>query len=190
MLAASRRRRATFAPATVGSVVLLAAAPSAWAAPRLDFTKSETVAVGSVVKTTSEKQGSLFVTRLEIQVNSCAKGPCPSTVVVTVPGGRVGDYEQVVVDHPVPKVGEALAVSITFGRHHLHRLEIPAEAAAFTEALHGLVSVSRPPQSVPVAPATVAQPPVKTPNFVAPRLVVETRKPGAEDHGADPPVES
>jgi hypothetical protein len=146
-----RKRRVLWLAAAMPVMAL--AAPST----ELDLSKADDVAVGAVVSTKSENRSGQFVTELKVNVTRCAKGGCAATVFITVPGGKVGDYEQFVIDHPVPVVGELLAVTRAAGHQRVLRLAEPANAAKFERALKTLRG-SMQPQSVSSAPPASAQP--------------------------------
>lgn len=151
----SRKRRSVLALAAMPVMAL--AAP----ASELDLSKADDVAVGSVVSAKSENRSGQFVTELKVNITHCAKGGCAATVFVTVPGGKVGDYEQFVIDHPVPVVGESLAVSRAAGHQLVLRLAEPENAAKFERALKTLRG-SVQPHSVSSAPPASVQPVVKS----------------------------
>lgn len=97
----------------------------------------------------------LIVTSLDVQAVSCVgAGPCERQVRVTVPGGRLGDLEQLVEHHPVPAVGETLGLAQRRGRWTIYRLAEPDEAARFEALLTG----SAPPQSPASSPRQAPQP--------------------------------
>ena len=50
----------------------------------------------------------LIFTDVELEVGECVKGSCPARRVVRVPGGRLGDIEQVVAHQPVPALDEQI----------------------------------------------------------------------------------
>ena len=143
--------------------VLLAMPSVSWAAaPALDFSKADTVAIGSVISTRTENRSGQFVTEVEVAVARCAKGRCPATLVVLAPGGKVGDFEQSIVDHPVPIVGEVLVVTRTLGRHRLFLMREPEVGRRVDLALATLLRGSTQPQSVELAPGPSTQPVGKT----------------------------
>jgi hypothetical protein len=55
-------------------------------------------------------EGLLF-TELEVTVHTCHKGTCPQSVTVRVPGGRHGDFEQLIDGQPAPKGGESVGLT-------------------------------------------------------------------------------
>ncbi len=61
----------------------------------------------TVKKAQSSLRGGLITTTLSLELDGCATCP-PATIVV--PGGRVGDLIQEVVDHPVPALHDRLVL--------------------------------------------------------------------------------
>ena len=55
----------------------------------------------------------LIFTDVELTVRECVKGPCVATRVVRVPGGRLGDIEQIVAHQPVPSLDERILFVMT-----------------------------------------------------------------------------
>lgn len=53
----------------------------------------------------------LIVTELSLEVVACKQGRCAGLEHAVVPGGRLGELEQLVVHEPVPLVGEVITVS-------------------------------------------------------------------------------
>jgi predicted Zn-dependent protease len=53
----------------------------------------------------------LFVTDLTLTVRDCVKGDCAATLTVRVPGGRIGELEQVVDHQPVPALDATVLVT-------------------------------------------------------------------------------
>lgn len=103
-----RRRRALVLLA-LAPVAALAGEPARWAVPDLEV--AEEVSVADVKARRSfqlQENSRLIVTELELEVRECVKGACSRTRVVRVPGGRVGDIEQVVAHQPVPTVEERI----------------------------------------------------------------------------------
>lgn len=103
--------------------------------PGLDLSKADEIAVGFVVSARSSIRAGLFFTELEVAVSQCHAGECGQRLFVTVPGGKVGDLEQTVVDHPVPAVGEPLAVTREITHLRVHRLADAETRARFETAL-------------------------------------------------------
>lgn len=146
----AQRARAVAVPVPVSSLaLLLAVAPFAARAEEpdaLDLAKPERVAVGEVVSTRSLRVDSMpgvILTELEIATRGCLKGACDVKTVIRVPGGKLGDLEQVVAHFPVPVKGESLAVLRVEGRNKLVRLDTKAAWGRFREAAAraGLVMV-------------------------------------------------
>jgi hypothetical protein len=129
----------------------------ALAEPRLDLRCADEIAVGVVVAAKSEDRSGIFYTKLEVAVSACHQGACAQTLTISVPGGKVGDFEQFIIDHPVPQLGEAVAVTRIAGRHFAYRLADPEVAKALRQ-LPG----SPAPQAVGGAPSNEPQPAVKT----------------------------
>lgn len=71
----------------------------------------------AVVKVTSRSSAvhsrnpGLIVTELSLSVLECKQGNCAGLNRAVVPGGRLGDLEQVVVHEPVPLVGQVILVT-------------------------------------------------------------------------------
>ena len=104
----------------------------------------------------------LIVTSLDVEFEGCAQTSCDRVTRVTVPGGRLGDLEQVVEHHPVPALQERLGLAQKNGRWvvfrllelehaaHFHVLLTPSQAATLTR--------STAPQTPSQAPSPVTQP--------------------------------
>jgi hypothetical protein len=71
----------------------------------------------ALVKVTARNSGAhsrnpgLIVTELSLSVVDCKQGSCAGLDRAVVPGGRMGDLEQVVVHEPVPRLGETILVT-------------------------------------------------------------------------------
>jgi uncharacterized protein (TIGR03382 family) len=135
VLAALRRVKRSSAVVAAGT---LAVAAVASAEPKaLELTGAERVAVGEVVEARSSRlplQKGLIVTDLTIRTRQCLAGPCEGEVVIRVPGGTVGELEQEVIDHPVPRVGAPLVVFRLAGRNRLARLDSEEAWASLKKA--------------------------------------------------------
>ncbi|MCU0696185.1 MAG: matrixin family metalloprotease [Myxococcaceae bacterium] len=114
-----------------------------------------TAVVRAKVSHRSATHPGLIVTSLDVQAVSCVgAAPCERQVRVTVPGGRLGDLEQIVEHHPVPALGETLGLAQRRGRWLVYRLADRDEAARFEALLTG----SSAPQSSPTSPGVTRQP--------------------------------
>ncbi|MBE2249183.1 MAG: matrixin family metalloprotease [Myxococcus sp.] len=97
----------------------------------------------------------LIVTSLELDLEACASASaCERVIRVTVPGGRLGDLEQVVEHHPVPALQERLGLATRNGRVVVFRLAEASEAQRFQE----LLVKSAAPQPSAQPPGRAAQP--------------------------------
>ena len=117
------------------SALLLAAAPMiAFAAEPREVVAEEAIEIGQVLSAQStfdEKNPGLIVTDLSVNGVQCLQGTCQGNTTIRVPGGRAGDYEQVVAHHPVPKVGELVGVSRAGVKKQLYRLNESADRERF-----------------------------------------------------------
>lgn len=69
----------------------------------------------------------LIVTTLTLETRACLQGSCSARETIVVPGGRVGDLEQVIVDNPVPVEGQVLV--LTRAPNGVRRLLVDGSAA-------------------------------------------------------------
>lgn len=92
--------------------------PSATAAPRADG--GVIVRIAAVQDVTSRWQGGLIVSDLRL----AAEGPDPMPRTVTVLGGKLGDFEQIVGHTPVPGAGARVAVELARDRNLLETPEV------------------------------------------------------------------
>lgn len=105
----------------------------------------------------------LLFTELRLRTVKCLKGSCEAELLILVPGGKLGDIEQLVEGSPVPVEGELVAVTLAPGprtsapeptRVRLFRMGSAADTLAFVEGLaRADLAVapagSRPPQQSP-----------------------------------------
>ncbi|MFT3707593.1 MAG: matrixin family metalloprotease [Archangium sp.] len=132
--------------AKVSAVVLAAAVPlTAQAAdPKASLETADDVAIVLVATRESfvhpQKPGLIF-TRITLSAPECAKGSCGTLQTVIVPGGRVGDLEQVVVHEPVPMLGERVVVTRKAGVSRVLQLE-PVERASVIQRLRESISTA------------------------------------------------
>ncbi|MFO0597455.1 MAG: matrixin family metalloprotease [Myxococcaceae bacterium] len=126
--ASHRRRRLAVRALVIGAalapMVVLAGEP-----------EETTSAADVALVTVGERQSfvhpgrpGLILTRLGLAPVECLKGQCASLDAVIVPGGRLGDLEQVVVHEPVPRAGETVLVTRAGARVRVLHLE-PARRA-------------------------------------------------------------
>lgn len=103
----------------------------------------------------------LIVTSLDVEFEGCAAPTCERVMRVTVPGGRLGDIEQIVEHHPVPVLQERLGLAKKNGHWLVFRL-IESEQALHFNALLAPPSATRvgspTPQTPAQAPGPLAQP--------------------------------
>jgi uncharacterized protein (TIGR03382 family) len=99
----------------------------------------------------------IIVTSLDVELEDCAQVSCERLLRVTVPGGRLGDLEQIVEHHPVPALHERLGLAKKRGRWVIFRLTESDEAARFS-ALATASARSGEPQTPAQAPGPAAQP--------------------------------
>ncbi len=103
----------------------------------------------------------LIFTDVELTMRECVKGPCPATRVIRVPGGRIGDIEQVVAHQPVPALDERILLVMTSKAPRVVRLTATSEramvVAAFERARLAL-PVSLGPQASPQPLTGAGQP--------------------------------
>lgn len=95
----------------------------------------------------------LIVTSLDVVLEACVGSSCERVNRLTVPGGRLGDLEQIVEHHPVPQLGERLGLARKNGRFVIYRLAERDETVRFDALL--LKSAS--PQKADVAPGPLPQ---------------------------------
>jgi hypothetical protein len=83
----------------------------------------------------------LLYTEVEVAVRSCLKGGCGERLVFRVPGGRVGDLEQLVDGARLPDPGELVGVTVQpagavrSGVAAVYRLEEARDFVAFAQGL-------------------------------------------------------
>jgi MYXO-CTERM domain-containing protein len=162
-LGRGRRRRAALALLVAVPMATLAAEPVERFAP--DLARADEVAVAQVRSMSSRRlpeHPRLLVTDVELEVYECVKGPCAPTRVVRVPGGRLGDLEQVVAHEPVPALDERILLVRTGRAPRVLKVSEPSDRAlvrfAFERARLAL-PVSLTPQVSRPPPASTAQPP-------------------------------
>jgi uncharacterized protein (TIGR03382 family) len=118
------------------------------------------VMTGVVRTTVSHRAAShpgLIVTSLDVLAVTCVgTAPCERQVRVTVPGGRLGDLEQLVEHHPVPAVGETVGLAQRRGRWIVYRLADPQDGARFEALLTGSAATQPRPSSPVSAPQPAA----------------------------------
>lgn len=95
----------------------------------------------------------LIVTSLDVELEACVGASCERVNRVTVPGGRLGELEQIVEHHPVPQLGERLGLAKKNGRFVIYRLANTEESTRFG----ALLVKSGTPQSPAAAPAAAPQ---------------------------------
>jgi uncharacterized protein (TIGR03382 family) len=162
-----RRRLAVVA--ALAPVAVLAADPGTREVP--DLAAADRVAVADVSQRTSLRlPGSpgLIVTDLKLTLRTCVKGDCATTFTVRLPGGRLGDLEQVVAHQPVPAVHEAVLlvqrstpVQPGVARATVLRLVDPVQHQRVLRAFHKaqlLAPVSIATHVSPAPPGGVSQP--------------------------------
>jgi hypothetical protein len=136
---------------------------------------SESIVQGTVVRTWSAwDEGHKYIwTHYEIQVADKLKGAAPATIVVSEPGGTVGETALQVAGTPQYRVGEEVVV---FGQRtplgYLRtcgwgqgkfRVERSGRAAKVRLAVRGIQLVERPANGKSSGPATAAQSAKSTP---------------------------
>lgn len=112
----SRRHRRVALLACVIAVPLsaLAGEPHMRFAPDLDAAREISVAdVRARTSVRLPESPRLIFTDVELTVRECVKGPCVARRVVRVPGGRLGDIEQIVAHQPVPALDERILFVMT-----------------------------------------------------------------------------
>jgi len=80
----------------------------------------------------------VLFTELRVGIRQCVKGVCPESLILRVPGGRLGDIEQLVDGLPTPSPGEVLAITeVPNGRAHrqVYRLAQARDFVAFAQGL-------------------------------------------------------
>ena len=119
------------------------------------------VGVGVVRAKVSHRSTSspgLIVTSLDVEFESCAGATCEPATRVTVPGGRLGELEQIVEHHPVPALNERLGLAKKNGRWVVFRLIEHRHAERFNALLPAGLVRSAAPQTPAPAPGPVVQP--------------------------------
>ncbi len=117
--------------------------------PAADVASAAVAVVAEVrsARTLPPAKGSrLLETELELVPLECVKGTCPARLVVRVPGGRWGHFEQIVEGHATPLEGEAVALTFAKASWQLYRLESLPDFLAFArgvEAARGRTSKAR-----------------------------------------------
>jgi uncharacterized protein (TIGR03382 family) len=161
MLLALRRRRPSRARAAAsifGALLLVAPLSARAADPRASLDAADDVAIVAVSNRESfthpQKPGLIF-TRLTLIAPECVKGTCANFETVIVPGGRIGELEQVVVHEPVPMPGERLVITRKRGVSRVLQLE-PAERASVIQRLRESLATSASGSPTPSATQTPA----------------------------------
>lgn len=143
---ASRRRR--LAPLAALSTWLAQPAVAApLERPDADLASATVAVVAEVrsARTLMPAKGSqLLQTELELVLIRCVKGSCPARLVVKVPGGKWGHFEQLVGGHGPPGEGEAVALAFARARWQLYRLESPVDFLSFARGVEAARGVSGP----------------------------------------------
>ncbi len=119
------------------------------------------VGVGVVRAKVSHRSPSapgLIVTSLDVEFESCTTASCERATRVTVPGGRLGELEQIVEHHPVPALNEHLGLAKKNGRWVVFRLIEHRHAERFNALGPPVLVRSAAPQTPAPAPGPVAQP--------------------------------
>lgn len=65
----------------------------------------------------------MILTRITFASSECVKGSCAALPGVVVPGGRLGELEQVVIHEPVPAPGERIVVTREAGKVRMIHVE-------------------------------------------------------------------
>ncbi|MCI0572850.1 MAG: matrixin family metalloprotease [Myxococcaceae bacterium] len=125
-----------------------------------DVAQASLVATGRVVRVqtlVSTGASGLLRTEVELEVERCYRGSCPTRLVVVRPGGRLGHVEQWVEGHELPRPGESLGVVQEEGSAatRMYSLERVRDLVAFARGLERLTS--------PPAPRVPAPPSAPTP---------------------------
>lgn len=116
--------------------------------------RAHDVAVVTVLETQARphpQYPGLIVSELRLQLRECLKGACSDVKALVVPGGRVGDIEQVVIHEPVPVVGAQVLVIRTQGRLRMVHLEADAQARV-VDALRLAGSMGTQTSTTPLVP--------------------------------------
>ncbi len=140
-----------------GAVVVLGVLVAASAAAQ-PVTPVGVGVVRAKVSHRSTSSPGLIVTSLDVEFESCAGAACERATRVTVPGGRLGELEQVVEHYPVPALNERLGLAKKNGRWVVFRLIEHRHAERFNALLAPGVVRSAAPQTPAQAPGPVAQP--------------------------------
>lgn len=126
------RLRAGRARALAGLVAVALPCVSLASPPPRDEAQASTaevVATGEVMSRRTLLPGpgqKLLVTEVELAVRSCLKGGCGDRLVIRLPGGTVGDLEQMVDGAPLPAPGELVGVTVAPGRPGPARVAVAA----------------------------------------------------------------
>jgi hypothetical protein len=112
--AVSRRRAPALVPVwPVCAVlaVLLGRSDTARSAPGVLPAAAD--AVGTVAAASTRDVGGVLQTTLEVAPTSCRSGSCPAAARVQAWGGTLAGITQQVGEHPVPRVGDRVALAFT-----------------------------------------------------------------------------
>ncbi len=119
-----RNRRAALVAACVPALAL------AGESMPVSLANAQDVALVQVVSRQSGTHSlnpGLIVTELSFDSVECLKGTCLNVSRVVVPGGRLGDLEQLIVHEPVPEAGTQVLIYRSAGRLRVAHLEAEAQ---------------------------------------------------------------
>lgn len=151
---ASSRRRSAARWAGWGGALLVLVGGEAFAQPKpIEVGLVRTHVVHRVAATPG-----LIVTSMDVELEACAVAACERMVRVTVPGGRLGELEQIVEHHPVPAIGERLGLAKKNGRWVVFRLADESQATRFNTLLLGSAAPQPASGSASGSPQAVVSP--------------------------------
>lgn len=133
LLVLRRRPRAARSVALIAVTVASGSALAGEPDGRLDLGRAaEQVAVADdvVIATVGARASfvhpqrpGMILTRITFAATECVKGSCAQLPGLVVPGGRIGELEQVVIHEPVPAPGERIVVTRAAGKVRLIHVE-------------------------------------------------------------------
>lgn len=136
-----RRRAAALLAAAVAGTALAAEPRVANVADAATAVKAEVISRRTLPPANGAR---VLITELRVKTVECLKGACSDELVLYVPGGRYGDFEQTVEGLTVPEIGEPLAITVKPGvetmrpapsRVRLFRLRHAPDFVAFLQGL-------------------------------------------------------
>lgn len=119
-----------------GVTLALVGATATGTAQAQSLEGASAVAIAKVSATSVQFINGRVFTTLTITTTECLKGRCASYTRIQVPGGKVGDIEQAIIEHPVPTIDESLLMALdSQAKPRILPLREPVAKAAAIEML-------------------------------------------------------